>query len=320
MNLKISVVSLRTILALPKGKDRGEGKAFTRIARNLQLTPRPFSLSAFGLYTLAFSLLFSLPARAFPPAPDGVIYGVVKDQYGTPLTVSGDQVVLQTPGGVQIAGAIQPGLAIGVNYILNVPMDAATIGGPYKSTALVAGTQYKLYVVVGMSTNLPMEMTGAYSVLGIPAALARQDLTIGADANGDGIPDSWETVFLSEVGANLTLAQINPNADYAHDGRTLKQEYLLGNYPYNPGDNFNVQIVGQNAGSATLAFTTMTGRSYTAYGSSDLQNWTPLSFTIPSRGPSAITSYYTSEIQPVQIQTIQPTNAPVMQFFRLQLQ
>ena len=25
-------------------------------------------------------------ARAFPPAPDGVIYGMVKDQSGTPLT------------------------------------------------------------------------------------------------------------------------------------------------------------------------------------------------------------------------------------------
>ena len=282
--------------------------------------PPRVSCSAFSLYTLAFSLLSATSTFAFPPAPNGLIYGMVKDQYGTPLTDPNDQVILQTPGGVQVSGTIQPGLAIGVNYLLNVPMDAGTVAGTYNASALVAATQYKLVVGVGASTNLPMEMTGAYAVLGNPASLTRQNLTLGTDSNGDGIPDAWENVFLSEVGTNLALAKINPNADYAHDGRTLKQEYLLGNYPYNPGDNFSVQLVGQNAGSATLAFTTMTARSYTAYGSSDLQNWTPLSFTIPSQGSAAMTAYYATKIQPLRIQTIQPTNAPVMQFFRLELQ
>ena len=265
-------------------------------------------------------MLLATSARAFPPAPDGIIYGMVKDQYGTPLNVAGDQVVLQTPGGVQVAATIQPGLAVGVNYELNVPMDAATFGGPYNASALVAGAQYKLYVVVGSSTNLPIEMAGAYSVLGIPAAVTRQDLTIGMDSNGDGIPDSWETVFLSEIGSNLTLAQINPNVDYAHDGRTLKQEYLLGNYPYDPGYNFSVQLVSQSAGSAVLAFTAMTGRTYSVTASSDLQNWTPVSFTIPASGSAAMTSYNSPIVQSLQIQTVQPASSPNVQFFRLQLQ
>jgi hypothetical protein len=101
----------------------------------------------------------------------------------------------------------------------------------------------------------------------------------------------------------------------------LKQEYLLGNFPYNPGDNFGVQILSQTNGSVVLAFTTMTGRTYTAYGSPDLQNWTPLSFTIPAQGGlGTMASYYSSVIAPIQIQTVQPTNAPAMQFFRLSLQ
>ena len=277
------------------------------------------ALSSIILYSLAFSLL-SVRVLAFPPAPDGIIYGMVKDQFGTPLTVSGDQVILQTPGGVQVVGTIQPGLAVGINYELNVPMDAGTFGGPYNASALLAGAQYKLYVVVGSSTNLPMEMTGAYSVLGIPAALTRQDLTIGSDSNGDGIPDSWETLFLSEVGANVTLAQINPNADYAHDGRTLKQEYLLGDYPYDPGYNFSVQILSQTGGSALLAFTAMTGRTYSVNGSSDLKNWTPVAFAIPANGPVTMTSFYSSQVQPLQFQTIQPTNGPILQFFQFELQ
>jgi hypothetical protein len=267
------------------------------------------------------ALLLCLPAvRAFPPAPDVIIYGLVKDQYGTPLTDTGNRVILQNAAGGQVVCTIQPGVAIGVNYLLSVPMDANTIPGLYTANAQLPGNQYKLYVSVGATTNLPIEMTGAWSVLGSPASQVLQNLTLGADANGDGIPDSWETLFLNELGVSLALAQINPNADYAHDGRTLKQEYLLGNYPYNPTNNFGVQIISQNQGSVVLAFTTTTARTYTAYGSSDLQNWTPLSFTIPALGPAAMTAFYSTTIQPLQIQTVQPTNAPVMQFFKLALQ
>lgn len=277
----------------------------------------PFS----GFWPVLATVFLCLPAvQAFPPAPDGMIYGMVKDQYGTPLMNIGDQVILQTPGGVQVTTFIQPGLAIGVNYFVNVPMDAGTIPTPYTATALPAAAQYKLYVAVGNSTNVPIEMTGAYSLLGAPAQKTLQNLTLGTDANGDGIPDAWEAVFLSEIGTNLALANINPNADYTGNGRTLKQEYLLGNYPYNPTNNFTVQIVSQSAGSAVLAFTTMTGRSYTAYGSPDLQNWTQVPFIVPSAGPAVQTSYFASIIQPLEIQTVAPTNGAPLQFFRLQLQ
>lgn len=274
-----------------------------------------------GFWAVALTLAMFLPAaRAFPPAPDGLIYGLVKDQYGTPLMNPADQVVLQTTNGIQVVAAIQPGLAIGVNYALDVPMDAGVTPDPYVTNALVAATPYKLYVTVGTVTTLPIEMMGSYAILANPGQQTVQNLTLGADANGDGIPDQWEQVFLSEIGLNIPLASINPNKDYKGDGRTLMQEYLLGNYPFNPSDDFSVQIVSQSAGSAVLGFTSMLGRSYTAYGSPDLKNWTPLSFTVPASGPSVINSYYSSNIQPVQIQTVQPTNAPTVQFFRLELQ
>lgn len=277
------------------------------------------SPSLVGLFL--FLLLAVLPAaQAFPPAPSGVIYGLVKDQWGTPLMNTADTVLLQTPAGVQVSAAIQPNLAIGVNYALEVPMDAGTLPTPYVANALTAGAQYKLYVVVNGTTNLPMEMVAAYSSLGNPAQLTLQNLTLGTDANGDGIPDQWESNFLASIGVAIALANINPNADYANDGRTLLQEYLLGNYPFNPGNNFAVTLVSQNAGAAVLAFTTMTGRTYAVNGSPDLKNWTALSFTVPASGPNAMTSYFAGSIQPLQIQTIQPTNSPTLQFFRLQLQ
>lgn len=278
----------------------------------MKLTGIPMALLAVAL---------CLPvARAFPPAQDIYIYGMVKDQYGTPLLNKGDQVVLQTVSGVQVSAFIEPGLAIGVNYLLDVPMDAGTTPQPYVANALTAGTSFKLFVVVGTTTNLPLEMTGGYLGLGSPATQIMQNLTLGADSNGDGIPDQWEQVFLAEIGLNIPLSAINPNKDYTGDGRTLRQEYLLGNYPFNPADDFSVQIISQNAGSAVLGFTSMLGRSYKAYGSADLKNWTPLAFTIPASGSTVMTSYYSPSIQPLKIQTVQPTNAPAMLFFRLQLQ
>jgi len=277
-------------------------------------------LFAGGWPVLLAVMLYRPGAYGFPPAPDGVIYGLVKDQYGTPLSNSGDQVILQTPAGVQVTCNIQSGLAVGVNYALSVPMDFGVSPDPYAPDALFAGAQYKLYVTVATTTNLPIEMTGTNRVLGAPAQQTQQDLTLGADANGDGIPDAWEQLFLSEIGKNLPLASINPNADYARDGRTLEQEYLLGNYPFNPTNSFNVQLVSHHAGSAVLAFTTITGRDYAVLGSPDLKHWTPVAFTIPATGAPAATSYYAPKIQRLQIQTVQPANAPVMQFFRLQLQ
>jgi hypothetical protein len=258
-------------------------------------------------------------ARAFPPAPAGYIYGMVKDQFGNPLQNPADMVVLRTSSGAIVTANIQPNLAIGVNYILEIPMDAGATPTPYVANALTAGTPYTLYVTVNSVTNVPIEMNGVTLVAGQPSQRTLQNLTVGADANNDGIPDAWEQAFLQSIGVNLTLNAINPNSVYAGDNRTLKQEYLLGNYPYST-NAFKVTIVSQNAGSAVLSFTTTLGRTYTAYGSSDLQNWTPLSFSIPAAGNATMTSYYSSGIQPLEIQTVQPAKIPPMQFFRLQLQ
>ena len=275
---------------------------------------------AIGLLAVGAGWFPATVALAYPPAPNVMIYGLIKDELGTPLTDPTAQVILRNSAGVQVSGTIQPGLAIGVNYALQVPMDSALKSGLWSPKAQVANNQYKLYVAVGGSTNLPIEMVGPYSVMGKPATQSQQNLTLGADSNGDGIPDEWETLFLQSLGLNLNLSGIDPNADYAHDGRTLRQEYLLGNYPFNPADNFKLSIVSQNAGSAVLSFTTMTGRSYTAYGSPDLQNWVPVAFSVPAESASTVKSYYAADIRPLQIQTVQPTNASTMNFFRVQLQ
>jgi len=267
------------------------------------------------LVVLGFS-----PAWAFPPAPDGLVYGLVKDQYGTPLLNAKYQVYLQTTGGVRIATSIQPALAVGVNFAVKVPMDAGVLPNLATSNALTLGVPFQLYVVVQGSTNLPIEMTGNYLQTGTPSFKLRQDLTLGTDVNGSGIPDQWVQMYFAQIGTNVPLTQVNANAIYSSSGRTLKQEYLLGNYPYDPTNTFSVSLVSQNAGQAVLAFTAIQGRNYAVAGSTDLQNWTPLAFTVPATGSNSMTVYSAASTQPVQIQTVQPVNAPTMQFFRLQLQ
>src|SRR4051812_9699626 len=82
--------------------------------------PRLFA-RLFLIFHLSFFILNS--ARAFPPAPDHTLYGTVRDQYGTPLITSRATVVFIATNGVRFSTALMPGLAPGINYRMQVPMD-----------------------------------------------------------------------------------------------------------------------------------------------------------------------------------------------------
>jgi len=262
-------------------------------------------------------------ALAFPPAPYHLIFGVVRDQYGTPLSSAQTSVVLETQSGVQISGSLVPGIAPGINYELKVPMDSGLTAAPYITNALTLSAPFKVYVVTGSVTNLPLQMSGSYSILGSPAQSTRIDLTLGADSNRDGIPDAWEQAFLASLGLNIPLSALNPNLDLARDGRTLQQEFLLGSYPFDPGNPFVVTIAGFSGVAPILKFPTMTGRSYTVLGSSDMQSWTPLAFSLSTDAPNSPTHtfYYASGIQSAfQVQVIQPVPPPAKLYLKILIQ
>ena len=283
-----------------------------------------FSLlgSAIRLALLAVAALLACPALAYPPAPFHVIYGMARDQYGTPFTDSSTQILMQTPTGVQLSATLCPGLLAGVNYQITVPMDAGLTPDLYQSSALVAAAPFKLFVVRGGVTNVPIQMTGNFSLLGKPGQRTRLDITLGADSNGDGIPDAWENAFLATIGSNLSLSNLNSSMVLTHDGLTLWQEFLVGTYPFDPTEPFVVKIVSLSAGAPLIEFTTMTGRSYTILGSSDLNQWTTLSFQVPAEGASPATRefYYAPNISSVQVQVIPDASSGSMRFFKLMLQ
>ncbi len=266
------------------------------------------------------------PSAAYPPAPHHVLYGLARDEYGTPFMSSLVQVLLLTPTGVRLSTPMTPGILPGVNYQLEVPMDAGLTADTYSPLALTPAAPFKLYVVIGTTTNLPIQMTGDFRQLGQPGKTTRLDVTLGVDANADGIPDAWEYAFLAALRSNLSLSDLQVNLDLAHDGLTLLEEFLLGNYPFNPGAFAGLRFVNLQAGSALLELTTMTGRSYMIQGSADLQQWTSLDFTIPAEGANgpSHTFYFAPDIRTLQVQVPAnfdgtPPPGPAMGFFRLVL-
>jgi len=274
-------------------------------------------ISVWMLLNLAFCIPRS--ALAYPPAPTHTIYGLVRDQYGTPFVSTDVQIVMVTANGASILAQLSPGIAFGVNYQLKVPMDAGLTPITYKPTAYPATAPFKLVVVIRGVTNTPIEMSGDFSHLGQPSQSTRLDLTLGVDANGDGIPDAWEYAILGELGSNLTLNQINANSLLFGNGRTLRQAYLAGGDPLH-AIPLKATLLDYNEGAPLLQFFASASRSYALQTSADLLHWTDVSFKIPALGSSTYTFYAPNSDQTIQVQLILPVPTPAAQFFRIQQQ
>jgi hypothetical protein len=200
-------------------------------------------------------------------------------------------------------------------------MDSGATPDLYSPASLVPGP-YKLMVVVGAVTNLPIEMATNYAVVGQPAKSTRVDLTLGVDANGDGLPDEWEKAFLAMLDTNIPLSSLTANSVLTPDGLTLRQQYLLGTALLDPGDSLQTTFLGFNGASPVLQFPTVTGRTYTVLGSPDLQNWSPVAFNLASDGVGAPTraAYLAPSVAPVQVQVVPAPPGTSSQFYRIQVQ
>ena len=259
-------------------------------------------------------------ALANPPAPYNLIYGVVRDKDGTPLTSATAKIVFQTPGGAILSTAVVPGYAPGINYRLKVPMDSGQTPDLYQSAAQLAAAPFKLYVVMNNVTNLPIEMTGNYDALGQPGKAARFDLTLGVDANGDGIPDAWEQAFLATIGLNVPLNSLNANSVLTPDGLTLRQQYLFGTYPFNPSQPCEVTFVDFNGNQPHLQFPTITGRYYSVLASTDTKHWNTVSFSLPTDSAGTTrTAYYAPGITTQDVYLMPPTTGQP-HFYRILVQ
>jgi hypothetical protein len=285
------------------------------------------SQRAAGWALLPLAVLFAAclcpNVGAYPPGPYHIVYGTVRDQYGTPLSSVQASVILETPSGLQISGPIVPGIGPpGVNYQLKVPLDSGVTPDLYLPNVLVPAAQYKLVVLIGSVTNLPIGMSTNEFLMGQWAQTTRLDLTLGVDSNGDGIPDAWEYAFLAALGTNVPLSLINANTILTSDGLTIRQEFILGNVLFDPGVPFVIQFVGFNGTSPIVQFPTVMGRTYTVLQSTDLKNWSPVPFNLPSDAagfpPRAF--YFAPGTSSIQVYLSPPGPGVMRLFYRAEVQ
>lgn len=229
------------------------------------------------------ALVGRAPARAFPPAPYHRIYGLVRDEYGQPVANTGARIVFTATNGVTVTATIQPGLAPGVNYQVDLPMDAGVTSDRYKPTALKATVAFRIQVQIGGNTYLPMEMAGGYARLGQPATSTRIDLTLGVDADGDGLPDAWQDLLRTMLGAGT---KVGPNESALGNGVSNLSMYVAGVYAFDPEGGFRLAVLPQAGGRRVVEFGAVGQHTYELESTTDLMSWTAQPFTVPANGPS----------------------------------
>ena len=276
----------------------------------------PFERFFVGRWALLFVLLLPLSASAYPPAPPHTIYGVLRDEMGDPMAREDARVVFESENGVTFTTRLVPGLAPGVNYEILVPMDAGITPDLYRPSAMSPLVPFRLKVIVGRQTYLPIEMSGDLRQLGEPAGSTRLDLTLGLDSDGDGLPDAWKDMVIAMMGGGLTRAEIRPGDDLDGDGFTNLQEYIAGTYAWDPHDRLALEILHVSEGRATLEFLAINGRSYHIEASDDLKDWQQVNFHIPAVDAPGVerATYFAHDVRRREVEVQSDPEQPVVAF------
>jgi hypothetical protein len=257
-------------------------------------------------------------AVAFPPLPHHTVYGLVRDEFGNPLTASGTELILDTLSGTSLSTSVVAGLEAGVNYRINVPVDAGLTDDLYRPTALRPTAPFRIRVKIAGRTYVPLEMKANLAQLGQPAQSSRVDLTLGEDTDGDGLPDAWERSVIAAGKLGVSLSGLNPNDRLNGNPLSVLQAYIAGTYAWDPKDGFRVDIVQFEGLNPVLEFLALRGRSYSVIGSDDLATWVPVPVQVQGASASGTVSFYqSSQLKQVRVAVpADPGKAPP-KFFKL---
>lgn len=108
--------------------------------------------------------------------------------------------------------------------------------------------------------------TGTISVAGMTFTVVQAGAP--ADANGDGLPDAWQTFYFGAP----TVATAAPSEDPDGDGASNLREYLAGTSPTDPSSTLRItsMAVDPAAGVRQVSFRSLAQRYYTVQRSSSL--------------------------------------------------
>src|SRR5262245_31580812 len=200
--------------------------------------PRPKAWGSGVLLSLALGAQ-CFHARAVLPEPDNVVFGTIALD-GRAITAADYDVVVE----VRLAAAgpavasYQMGASprLGNYYSVRVPLESL----PPKTDENAALAGDVVYVVIsdinGERETRPLTVgaRGAFQRLDIGAAVP--------DADSDGLPDAWETLYFGNT-------SVNPGGDNDSDGVTNGNEYTAGTDPSDANSYFRLAIVPTPAGA-----------------------------------------------------------------------
>ncbi len=243
-------------------------------------------------------------AHAFPPAPHYTIYGLVRDQVGATLSAQGVDLVLLRDN-VEIGRTPVLSSPLGdLNYELAVSIDAGRAISPrlYNNKAVPAQGVYSLVVEMNGRKFYPIEVAGTLRT-GHGGERVRLDLTLGADANNDGLPDAWQEWVLYQSGrlpgtAGWDINLVTPNGDFDGDGISNRQEYLAGTFAGDATERFELKFKGKSATQVSFEFFAITGKVYSIEQSADLRTWTAVPLATTPTG--AATAFFRANTVGVQ--------------------
>ncbi len=271
--------------------------------------------------TIATALLSTAGLAVSIPQAPVVTYGLVRDEYGSPLgSAAGAELLLvkdSAPDGTVYSRTVAGESAYpGQNYRLSLEIDSE---GPSRSYAVVRGTQMRIKCQIdGEAVNLTPAPTFATPENG---TAQRIDFSIGEDADGDGLPDVWEAwVLLGDGRASdaAAIAAFKPGDDADGDGMTNGQEYLAGTDPFLATDLLKITSYRKLPGTSRveIKFTTSYDRTYRIVKTDSLNSpvWVPVATTRDENGVPAFETYNgTSRIITVYLDVDDATSA----FFRV---
>ena len=226
--------------------------------RRLFLVLLSLLLSSFSLFN------FPCSVSAFPPLPSYRYYGLLADEYGWPVLL-GDDVVLILKQGTNECGRFTANelLGSGINYILEAPLDNAS-GTRYSQYAVRKGDTVTVSVLVG-DVEQPLMGGSTLPVVGNAGDAVRVDLNMGTDVDSDGLSDQWEMALIVDKsgGRYTNIYDVLPGDDFDGDQVSNQDEFGAGTAPEWAGDVFEANKWMLNAdGLLALRFYTKRGMTY----------------------------------------------------------
>lgn len=248
------------------GHERGNNFDAHRSPFNVQRSRRRQGVWCVMLFTL-LSLASPVGAAGIPE-PGLTLYGLIRNDIGgaTVRMTSGTlHWTIVPPSGPPVS--VQTEL-VNVNgqfsYVINIPFETPLAGVAATSNALqmrVTSQTFKraqVYVGTSLATIVPPAGTNFQFSAVDRAKVERVDLVVSVqepDADGDGLPDSWEARYFS--------GYADPDLDDDGDGVSNLREYLAGTDPTDAQSVLEfVQVTCGADGSPAVTWSSQPGRYY----------------------------------------------------------